>query len=69
MFSARDGFARSIFPSAVRRDQRLAHPAGEAAQAAQPQGWVKGHHDREPQRGDTDAGLHEFLLVYPSPER
>ncbi len=43
-----------IFRSAVRRDNSLAHPGGEAVKAAEPEGWVRGKEDREPQRGDIE---------------
>src|SRR5260370_17601691 len=61
-FSRRDGFRTLNLLSAVRRDQRLAHPGGIAANAASREGWVKGQHYLEPQRGDTEPGpQHGFL--------
>jgi hypothetical protein len=44
----------SIPSSAVRRDQSLAHPAGVAAQAVKPEGWVVGTKARAP------AGRHRI---------
>ncbi len=57
----------SIPPSAVRRDQSLAHPGGGAAKAASREGWVKGQPDLEPQRGETELGCNRYLCSQREP--
>src|SRR5260370_9652611 len=54
-------------PERRRRENRLAHPEGGAAKAASRE--VKGQHDLEPRRGDTETSPKAESCCAPSSPR